>query len=136
MKRDTIRAVILVAVLLALVGCTARPNYPKATRTVPPSVPAYLNAQQLEVRRETGPTGEALQITTFRTTDPPEVVTQYYRDQLIAQGWEGGPLSFANTAVCPLYSLYLSTQQVGPQSTKVELRLVPERCIAAWAMMK
>ena len=117
-----------------LIGCGTRPE----NRSTPPSVPRYPNiAQEYEtqVRRYVNGADEE-RLIAFDTTDSPEAVMRFYRDNL--PEWrplrirQAGQASEApgeyTTNTCPFYSLEIKVQSRSATSNSVELFLRTTLC--------
>lgn len=130
----------LVSVTTPTVSPTPTPSlrpttvWPQATRTAPPSVPTYprVVADTLATTRD----DVWIRDITFVTTDPPELVHAFYRQQLTpTNGWVLSPRTgepplsrYANRAACPIYSLDVETALEAAKGTRVDLRLKRELC--------
>jgi hypothetical protein len=135
MKTCVARLVALI-ILVELVACSAPARYPVATRTTPPSIPAYPSMVGETTHMEKGVEGFDVRVTRFQTSDTPTMVTKFYMDRLTQQGWtvesEGNRdfLIMRNARACPLYALYVISTPISSASTNVELRLEEGPCSA------
>ena len=101
----------------------------------PQRLPTYPNAQQIQTS-DPQQVGFADRITTsFKTVDSPDTVLAFYRDQMIADGWQAGAigdrehvqLGFTARG-CPFYYVYVITSQPQPGQTHVEVQFNKELC--------
>ncbi len=132
MRRRLVHLVFAVS-FLGLTACSAKTDWPKATRTVTPPIPVYPNMRPEGARATSGVPGVVGvngSVTSFVTADPAETVVAFYQSRLVKDGWDpDGARSYVNRAACPLYHLYISTSVSNGSMTQVELRLTEEPCV-------
>ena len=111
---------IFVMAMSGLSACVVneKPKYPHP--------PIYPNAQRRDVKKlERG----QVRVTTFETSDPPEVVQAFYRDALLKQGWHVNmevddrvSYGYVNGSRNPAFTLGVTATVKQDGTTHVELR--------------
>ncbi len=119
---------LVVTVAIAFTACGGTgDDRPKATRTAPPAIPTYPNAQQETM--DPGWAKNSVLNRTFLTPDDPETVFAFYREQFTEDGWEIRRTAvFENRQACPVYVAKLSTRQLAGDMTQVYLQVGKEEC--------
>lgn len=127
---------LVLTISLSLVSCSyARQKFPTTTRVNPPELPAYPSVVQPIIETEKDFYGMKEQIISFKTTDSPDTILEFYREQLMQQHWmdpiqSNNELKLINREACPIYMLRITTKATGTL-TDVVVDLTPGACKSA-----
>lgn len=124
----------LVIMALMLTGCSSQTDWPDATRTEPPPIPAYPRVLGTEQRIEQLRRKMKEHVITFQTEDDPATVLDFYDQQLRGPSWrspfrDDTTFEKSEWSACPLYHVHITTTPTISGTTDVMIDVAPGACI-------